>query len=45
MHDFQYVTKKTAAPVKEELLQLVHEVQDERIFRSDMPSQEAQAAI
>ena len=29
MHDFQYVTKKTAAPVKEELLQLIHEVQDE----------------
>ena len=29
MHDFQYVTKKTTAPVKEELLQLIHEVQDE----------------
>ena len=29
MHDFQYVTKKTASPVKEELLQLIHEVQDE----------------
>ena len=28
MHDFRYVSKKTAAPVKEELLDIIHEVQD-----------------
>ena len=29
MHNFQYVTKKTAAPVKKELIRLINEVQDE----------------
>ena len=28
MHDFRYVSKKNAAPVKEELLDIIHEVQD-----------------
>lgn len=28
MHDFRYVSKKMAAPVKEELLDIIHEVQD-----------------
>lgn len=28
MHDFQYVTKKETKPVKEELIAIVHEVQD-----------------
>lgn len=28
MHDFRYVSKKTAAPVKEELLDIIHEVQN-----------------
>ena len=29
MHDFRYVSKKEAAPVKADLLDLIHEVQDE----------------
>lgn len=29
MHDFQYVTKKTAAPVRIELIELINEVQNE----------------
>lgn len=29
MHDFHYVSKKEAAPVKADLLDLIHEVQDE----------------
>lgn len=29
MHNFRYVSKKEAAPVKEDLLDLIHEVQDE----------------
>lgn len=33
MHDFQYVTKKEAAPIKAELLDIIHEVQD--ILRDD----------
>ena len=28
MHDFCYVSKKEAAPVKAELLDIIHEVQD-----------------
>ncbi|MBQ9113920.1 MAG: hypothetical protein IJY05_03250 [Clostridia bacterium] len=28
MHDFRYVTKKKAAPVKENLIEIVHKVQD-----------------
>ena len=28
MHDFRYVSKKKAAPVKADLLDLIHEVQD-----------------
>ena len=29
MHDFCYVSKKEAAPVKAELLEIIHRVQDE----------------
>lgn len=29
MHDFQYVTKKTAAPIKNELIDIINEVQNE----------------
>lgn len=28
MHDFVYVTKKSAKPAKNELIQIIHEVQD-----------------
>ena len=33
MHDFKYVTKNEAKPVKEELYQILHKVQD--IVRDD----------
>ena len=33
MHDFVYVTKASARPVKNELIQIIHEVQD--IIRED----------
>ena len=37
MHDFRYVSKKEAAPVKAELLEIIHEVQD--IVRDDFTFQ------
>ena len=37
MHDFCYVSKKEAAPVKAELLDIIHEVQD--IVRDDFTFQ------
>ena len=37
MHDFCYVSKKRTAPVKAELLDIIHEVQD--IVRDDFTFQ------